>query len=253
MDTPTLETLSERVDGLERENRWLKRIGGSAVIGLLALVTFGTGALRAPREISAEQIVLKDRDGHPRARLEMKEHGPALSLLDRDGRDQVLLKSGDDGSSSLEYFQGTDLRASLTNYANHGPALNLFEMNRRGRAEMFVTPEGGSGLTLHRYQWGAGLNMAPDGTAKLNFLDRKGQEKNGLVVAPDGTASAIGKPEPSSEGLGTAQANIPQKPAVLPAEGPSKVSTDVEVETESGESVCTPLGVNLGIGIFGAP
>ena len=68
MDAPLLEALAGRVDSLERENRWLRRIGGSAIVGLLGLIALGTTALRSPRELTAERFVLNDASGHPRAR-----------------------------------------------------------------------------------------------------------------------------------------------------------------------------------------
>lgn len=216
------------------------------MIGLLALVVFGTSAIRSPRELSAEKFVLNDAYGRPRAKLELRELGPALSLLDRDGRDQVLLRSGEDGSSSLEYFQGVDLRASLAHFVNRGPSLNLFEAARRGRAEMFVKPDGGSGIALHRYQWGAGLNMAPDGTAKLKFLDQKGEEQNGLAIAPDGTTSALGKPEPEAIGLSD-YPPIHEEPA-------DEAGEVCEPEpSESAVRTSLPAGAPFSGRAFGAP
>ena len=41
MSEPTMETLARRLDGVERENRWLKRAGVVALVGIAAVVLMG--------------------------------------------------------------------------------------------------------------------------------------------------------------------------------------------------------------------
>lgn len=216
MDAPSLEILAGRVDSLERENRWLKRIGVSAIVGLLAMIALGTNALRSPRELTAERFVLNDPSGHPRARLEMRRNGPALSLLSPERSDQVVLQAIDDGPSRLMYFRGSEVRASLSDSPGSGPSLTLLDPNRRSKAELFVSDEGRSGLMLHRYQRGMSMNLEADGTSKLSFLDHNGAERAGMALGVDGRALSLGKPESQIMGLGEAAASAtpaPSRPA----------------------------------------
>jgi hypothetical protein len=232
METQTLEVLAERVEGLERENRLLKRIGGGAILGFLALIAFGTNAFRAPREIAAERFVLKDDRGQPRARLEMRPEGPAFALLNREGKDQALLYACDTGTTTLDYFEGTELKSSLVNHSQLGPSLNLLDRNRRSKAELFVSPEGSLGLGLHRYQRGAGLSMEPDGTAKLSFQGPRGEERAGVALSPDGSTQSLGGTDFPSIGLGLPEADaVPDIPApmVAPVPAPTPEPTDTNM------------------------
>lgn len=241
METQSLEGLAERVEGLERENRLLKRIGGGAILGFLALIAFGTNAFHAPREIAAEKIVLKDDRGQPRARLEMRPEGPALALLNRDGKDQALLYACDSGTTTLDYFEGTDLRSSLVNHSGLGPSLNLLDRNRRSKAEIFVSPEGSLGLGLHRYQRGAALSMDPDGTAKLSFLGPRGEERAGVALVPDGTTQSLGKTDAPTIGLG-----MPETPSPAESPAPSTGATDAtNVEPTAAKVPFGALGTRI--------
>ncbi len=234
MDVPSLEAIAGRVDSLERENRWLRRIGGSAIVGLLALMALGTGAFRSPRELTAERFVLNDASGHPRARLEMRWNGPALSLLSPEHRDQVVLHAIDDGPSNLLYFRGSELRASLSDSEGVGPSLTLLDPNRRSLAQFFVSDEGRSGLMLHRYQHGVNLNLDADGTSKLSFLDHQGAERAGMSLGVDGRAVSLGKLEGHIVGIGEDQANVPPDPS-MPADAPPATPVGVE-DTSLGVS-----------------
>ena len=214
MDAPSLEALAGRVENLERENRWLKRIGGASILGFLSLIAMGTGAFRSPREITAERFVLNDASGHARARLELRPDGPALSLLAPDHRDQVLLQAMNNGPSTLLYHHGSEVRTSLSDYPGIGPSLILFDHNRHSKAEFYVRDQGDSGLTLHRYQRGVGLNLETDGTSKLKFLDHQGSERAGIALGIDGRTLGLGVPadESVAKPVCTPENSPPEKP-----------------------------------------
>ncbi|MFQ5990743.1 MAG: hypothetical protein ACE5K9_12595, partial [Candidatus Methylomirabilales bacterium] len=58
---PTLDTLTQRLDRLEGENRWWKTLGSIAV-GILALFLFiGATETKVADEVRAERIVLFER------------------------------------------------------------------------------------------------------------------------------------------------------------------------------------------------
>ena len=64
-ECPTLQSLSDRLQNLERENRTLKRWG---VAGLLALVIFvAMGATQNSQTLTAQKLVITDASNNPRA------------------------------------------------------------------------------------------------------------------------------------------------------------------------------------------
>jgi hypothetical protein len=71
MVEPTLEALTQRVDQLERESRWWKRLASGAV-ALLGIVVFLGAAgkkTKSPAELRAQRIVLVDKAEQGRAEL----------------------------------------------------------------------------------------------------------------------------------------------------------------------------------------
>jgi len=70
MNEPTMDKMEQRLDRLERENRWMKSIGTLVVVGIAAVVLMGQAKPRkVPKVIEAEQFRLMDPDGKIRAHL----------------------------------------------------------------------------------------------------------------------------------------------------------------------------------------
>ncbi len=64
----TIDTVSRRLDRLERENRLLKRTGVMALIAVAALTLMGQAAVRqVPKVIEAQRFVVRDASGNIRA------------------------------------------------------------------------------------------------------------------------------------------------------------------------------------------
>ncbi len=187
METPTVASLADRLDRLERENLLLKRAGALLVGGAMVLLVVGTNLVRAPREVSAERFVLKDEHGRSRAMLSLKyDLAPALALMDESGRDQVLLRAMPDGSSALEYFEDQAPRVAMTSQTGSAASISLFDRDGRSRAGLSLADDGTTGLELLRDRRGAALNVSPGGSAKLSFSDRKGRERGGLGLSAEG-------------------------------------------------------------------
>ena len=72
MNEARLDTLTRRVERLERENRrW--RVAGVCALMLLSLVVFlgATAIQKAPFELRSNRFVLTDKEGRQRASLEI--------------------------------------------------------------------------------------------------------------------------------------------------------------------------------------
>ena len=119
------DSLLNRIEKVERENRGLK-IGGS--VALLALVGALFLGLAAPpsKTLEAELFIVRDAHGKARMILAVGDEGPALTLLDKDGKLRVNL--------------GVD---------KEGPALDLFDAAESPRAQLMITDEQGPRLNLY--------------------------------------------------------------------------------------------------------
>ena len=127
MTESTLDTLTRRLDRLERENRRLKRWGSLALIGLVSLIFMGQIASSAPKVVEGKSFILRDTKGRLRAKLGMsRERLAGLVLLDEAGTPSASLSTASDGKSTLE----------LLDKAGHE------------RAMLFKDAEGTSGLSL---------------------------------------------------------------------------------------------------------
>lgn len=133
MDAKCLERLAERVGDLERQNRLLKRIGVLLMMGSAVLIVVGTGLVKAPRQVEAQQFIVRDESGRVRARLAANRDGtPSLVLLDDQGRELVGLRTLPDRTSMLNFSSQNELRMALTSGSDGSAALNIFGRKHRG-------------------------------------------------------------------------------------------------------------------------
>ncbi|MFQ5519813.1 MAG: hypothetical protein ACE5FK_00305 [Candidatus Methylomirabilia bacterium] len=81
MNEPTLDTLTQRLDRVERQNRRMQIMGAVLIIGIALLV------LPRTKTIQTEELIVKDAAGNPRATLGVGENDvPFLRLLDKNGK-----------------------------------------------------------------------------------------------------------------------------------------------------------------------
>ncbi len=112
MTEPTMETLAQRLDRVERENRSLKQAGVVALVVIAAVVLMGqaTWKLAPPgkpgKVVGAEQFIVHDARGGVRATLGTLPDGTVrLVLYDRGnpGETRVILSAGPDRSPALSF------------------------------------------------------------------------------------------------------------------------------------------------------
>ena len=83
-------SMERRLQRLERQSRWMKRL--SAV--MLAVVAAGVLVAQkkpTPDSIEAQRFVLRDDDGRGRATLGLVEHGCSLGMFDREKKIGLML------------------------------------------------------------------------------------------------------------------------------------------------------------------
>jgi hypothetical protein len=106
---PTLESVTERIERLERDNRRLKCFATLLLLGVSAVGLMGqslqdriTANVVLARTVEAQSLLLRDGAGKVRALLETDPAGPiTLTLSDKDGRERLALGVGPAGGVGI--------------------------------------------------------------------------------------------------------------------------------------------------------
>lgn len=164
--TQELPDLLSRLERLERQNGWLKRVGVAALalVGLAVLVAARQPSGDEKRE-PEKQLVVRDDKGKERAWLGVDEDGPALRFSDDKGKQRLWL-----------------------GVVKEVPALEFSDGDGKRRAALSVGPDA---LHLAIYE-GSGkrrgwLVMSDDAIA-IHLLGKEKNLHSGLSVEIDGTA-----------------------------------------------------------------
>jgi hypothetical protein len=128
-------TTEQRLARLERENRWIRRIGAVCLALVAAVFLMGQDkAKELPdlevRSLEVRTLVVKDKDGKVRAALRARPDGaPTLSLSDKDGGTRALLATWPDGSPGLCLYDKDSKRRALLalRLGDGSPSLRLFD------------------------------------------------------------------------------------------------------------------------------
>jgi hypothetical protein len=101
MDGQTdVKSLYERVERLERQNRWMKRMGAAAILSAGVLLVSGQAKVDTKKTVDANEFVLKDTNGVVRAKLGMgvvlMTKGPGLVLYDDRAQQMATFATSDE-------------------------------------------------------------------------------------------------------------------------------------------------------------
>lgn len=90
MNEQVLDTLRQRVDRLERHNRYLRLAGFAMLVAVIAVGVIGR-ATAYSSIVEAKEFILKDTRGEVRASLGLGGSGsPVLRFDDGDGRTRIV-------------------------------------------------------------------------------------------------------------------------------------------------------------------
>jgi hypothetical protein len=141
-------TTEQRLEKLERQNRWMRRIGAVAVAVAAAVFLIGQGKDEDLPDLEVRSLTVKDEEGRGRVFLGSARDGsPLVQLVNKHSRPQVTLRmmlgspllvlSGKDGASAqLGIGPGNLL-----------PFLSLRDNNRKPRAALGVHRAVGTEVT----------------------------------------------------------------------------------------------------------
>ena len=126
-----MDTVTQRLDRLDRENRWWKALGVVAVAALGLFVMTGAIWSKVPDEVKARKFVLIGEEGKKRGVWWGHDSVSNLDLLDKDGREVVIRLSVNPlygAEVSLGRVRGERL-ALLAMGADGSPYLRLKDKN----------------------------------------------------------------------------------------------------------------------------
>ena len=209
MIEPRTDEFVERIERLEASNgllqgecrRWRRGGLAMAAIGVVLGITGAAAASRVAPLLEANEFVLRDRDGKPRAALTVRDDGsPGLAFFDREGKVRLSFDLGsvdpakakaDDSAGPREppgmniYDEAGGLRAALTIRPDGTPGLGLFDKDRQPRLSLDLCADGSAGLNL--YGQAASLRAAvavrPDGSPGLGLFNEQGQVVQSIDLA----------------------------------------------------------------------
>lgn len=154
-EVPESQTVEQRLDQLERENRRLK------LAGIVVVVLGGAALLWAlsqlvGRTVEARRFILRDSGGEKRAEITIGSEGKAgLWLYDKTGK----------------------FRATFTVTATGAPDIILYDENGRNRAEFGLLPDNSPGIALSEPGGIAsvGILVTQDGLPHFTLTDKTGK------------------------------------------------------------------------------
>jgi hypothetical protein len=100
----TEDLILVRLNALEKQNRWMKRIGAAMIVVAASLFVMAQKPA-VNRTIEANEFVLKDASGRTRAKLGL-EGGPGLVLYDETGKDRAWLSLNPLLGAMLSLYSG---------------------------------------------------------------------------------------------------------------------------------------------------
>lgn len=176
--TLDLTEVGARLQKLERQHRRLK-LTGSMVLLLAAAGLLMGQALPTRRTVDAEEFVLRDAAGTPRAVLSLKAEGaPTLAFFDPSGKTRAWFGVRGGGSPYLLFADHAGKpRAGLSVKDDGSPELTFIDLTGNPRALLQVPSDGQASLALydHLGRARAGLGVSRNGSPELRLLDKDGK------------------------------------------------------------------------------
>jgi hypothetical protein len=175
-DANNMQAVLGRLEKLERQNRWLMRVG--FVVTLLVIARIAVWGGRRTHRLEAEEFVLRDARGIARARLAVNGDFTDLSLFGENERGIATLSASE-----------------------HGGQVHLLGPGK-AFATLDVTDSIGSGLHLHHANSWAGVLAAQD-SADLTLSTPEAQASKVVTMQPRAAY-------PVSKGAGSATVGVDQ-------------------------------------------
>jgi hypothetical protein len=144
--------LTQRVDHLERECRWWKRLANVTLVALGIIVLLGATTskkAKGPSELRAQRIVLVDKAEQERAELTMMpDNQPGLTLQDDAGKPRLMLTLSKSGEPTLSFADASGMRRIVLSLDLYGTLLRFTDEAGNPRATLMAPSVGQPELEL---------------------------------------------------------------------------------------------------------
>jgi hypothetical protein len=147
MTEPTLDTLTRRLDRLERENGRWKQAVRLLLLGIGAVMVMGQ-VLPKSGTLTTESLMVVDSTGTTRATLSAREGIPVLAFFDGNGKARATLQVQPDGSPVFALVTGDGTGGLWLSVNNGKPLLDAGDNDRKNRVFLGLTKEGNPGSAM---------------------------------------------------------------------------------------------------------
>jgi len=130
-DAATFESVMQRLDAVESQNRFFKRVLAGSLIAVL--LSFGMSFLVSrDGTVEAREFIVRDGQGNRRAIWTTTSQGVSvLHLLDQAGAARATLSVTPDGDPTLALTDHDEKSLAAMAITNEGPALGLYDKDRK--------------------------------------------------------------------------------------------------------------------------
>lgn len=146
------QVLTCRVERLERESRWWKRLASVmlAMLGIIVLLGAAAGKkANSATELRGQRIVLVDKAEQGRAELTMlPDNQPGLMLMDDAGKPRLMLALSKYGEPMLSFADAGGTRRIILSLDLYGTLLRFTDDAGNPRAALVVPSDGEPELEL---------------------------------------------------------------------------------------------------------
>ena len=140
-------SVEERLERLERQNQWMRRLGAVVVALVVAVFLMGQGKKKELPDLEVRSLTVKDKDGNVRARLWTSgpQGAAGLLLMAKDGRARAGFSTTADGSTTLQIMDKTVNTTRVMLYLLNGsPVVSFFDKDGKPRVVLDFFRAGGS-------------------------------------------------------------------------------------------------------------
>lgn len=162
---PDLATVMERLERLERQNRWMKRAAAPLLALAGAVVLMGGQPQPQGKTGEPDKLVLRDEKGNERAWLGMAKDGPVLRFRDEAGKERMWVGMSNN-TPGLVFSDGQGKRRAALSTSRSAVSLILYDQKEKRKAWLVLSDEAAA---LHllggKTERHAGLSVEEDGVA----------------------------------------------------------------------------------------
>jgi hypothetical protein len=184
-------TLEQRLERLERQSRWMRRIGAVGLALVAAVFLMGQDKAKELPDLEVRSLKVRDKDWKVRAALEMHgDGGVRLLMRDAKGVERVSLGVSEYGVAGVELADEKGEKwVRLATYPKGAATLTFENRNKASQLYLGIWEDSTMRLSFGRKEKAVLDLWVNDGTPSLDLIASSGKGGIRLVVLDDGSSS----------------------------------------------------------------